>query len=149
MSLLTCPEAASDLRKCCEFEYILLGDLRDLLDDEPSEENRRWLLAVLEALMDTLPKEFALKARDGYLQHVLDEYPSWDNAVERLERQHIALYRQLRMLRDRLVTRYPLDEMAAQLRRELQTWMTAFTDLHVAERELVFEAINMEVGAGD
>jgi hypothetical protein len=149
MALLTCPEAATDLGKCCEFEYILLGDLRDLLEDQPSDENRRWLLAVLEALLDTLPKEFALKARDGYLQHVLDEFPSWDNAVERLERQHVNLYRRLRMLRDRIVTRYPLEEVADQLRRDLEAWMDAFTDLHYAERLLVFEAVNMEVGTGD
>ncbi len=149
MSLLTCPEAATDLRKCCEFEYILLGDLRDLLDDEPTEVNRRWLMAVLESLLETLPKEFALKSRDGYLQNVLDEYPSWDNAVERLERQHVHLYRQLRMLRDRLVTRFPMAEIADRLRVEVEEWMDSFIELHRAERELVFEAINMEVGTGD
>lgn len=149
MSLLTCPEAATDLRKCCEFEYILLGDLRDLLDDEPTEVNRRWLMAVLESLLETLPKEFALKSRDGYLQNVLDEYPSWDNAVERLERQHVHLYRQLRMLRDRLVTRFPMEEIADRLRVEVEEWMDSFIELHRAERELVFEAINMEVGTGD
>lgn len=149
MSLLTCPEAATDLRKCCEFEYILLGDLRDLLDDEPTEVNRRWLMAVLESLLETLPKEFALKSRDGYLQNVLDEYPSWDNAVERLERQHVHLYRQLRMLRDRLVTRFPMAEIADRLRVEVEEWMDSFIELHRAERELVLEAINMEVGTGD
>lgn len=149
MALLTCPEAATDLRKCCEFEYILIGDLRDLLEDEPSEENRRWLLAVLEALLETLPKEFALKSRDGYLQNVLDEYPSWDTAVERLERQHVTLYRQLRMLRDRMVTRYPLQELAERLQIELEAWMDSFTDLHYAERLLVFEAVNMDIGTGD
>ena len=149
MSLLTCPEASTDLRKCCEFEYILLGDLRDLLEDDATEENRRWLMAVLDALLETLPKEFALKSRDGYLQDVLDEYPSWDNAVERLERQHVHLYRRLRMLRDRLVTRFPLQEIADRLRIEAEEWMDSFVDLHRAERHLMFDAINMEVGTGD
>lgn len=149
MALLTCPEASTDLRKCCEFEYILLGDLRDLLDDEPTEENRRWLMAVLDSLLDTLPKEFALKSRDGYLQQVLDEYPSWDNAVERLERQHVNLYRRLRLLRDRLTKRHSLEEVAERLRLETEGWMDSFIELHRAERELVFEAMNMDVGAGD
>ena len=94
MPLLEYLDADVDLRTCCEFEYILIGDLRDLLDDAPSEETRRWTLAVLDALLDTLPKEFALKSQDGYLSDVLDEYPSWDNAVERLLQKHDNLHRQ-------------------------------------------------------
>ncbi len=149
MSQLTCPGAAFDLNECTEFEYILLGDLRDLLEDPPSDENRAWLMAVLEALLDTLPKEFALKSRDGYLSVVLDEFPSWDRQVARLETQYVSLYRQLRVLRDRLVTRRRLEEIAERLRGELERWMDAFVGLHQDERGLVLEAVNLEVGIGD
>lgn len=149
MSLLTCPDAATDLRKCCEFEYILIGDLRDLLEDAPTEENRRWMLAVLDALLATLPMEFALKSEDGYLSYVLDEFPNWHTAVERLEQQHAALHRRLRQLRDRLLTRARLQEVAERLRIELEAWIDAFTELHRQERQLVFAAANLEVGAGD
>ncbi len=141
--------AAADLRKCNEFEYILIGDLRDLLEDPPSEENRIWLLAVLDALIDTLPREYALKARDGYLSNVLDEFPSWDGTVERLERQYVTLYRRLRQLRDRIVARHPLEEIADRLRIDLEEWMDAFVSLHNDERYLVLTAVNLEVGTGD
>jgi hypothetical protein len=149
MSQLTCPGAAFDLNECTEFEYILLGDLRDLLEDPPNDETRAWLMAVLEALLDTLPKEFALKSRDGYLSVVLDEYPSWDHKVARLEAQYVSLYRQLRVLRDRLVTRHRLEEIAGRLRGELERWMDAFVGLHHDERDLVLEAVTLECGAGD
>lgn len=149
MSQLTCPGAAFDLSECTEFEYILLGDLRDLLEDPPSDENRVWLMAVLEALLDTLPKEFALKSRDGYLSVVLDEYPSWDHKVARLETQYVLLYRQLRVLRDRLVTRHRLRDVAERLRVELERWMDAFVGLHRDERDLVLEAVTLECGTGD
>jgi hypothetical protein len=149
MSQLTCPGAAFDLNECTEFEYILLGDLRDLLEDPPNDETRTWLMAVLEALLDTLPKEFALKSRDGYLSVVLDEYPSWDRQVARLETQYVSLYRQLRVLRDRLVTRHRLEDVAERLRVELERWMDAFVGLHRDERDLVLEAVTLEVGAGD
>jgi hypothetical protein len=149
MTQLTCPGAAFDLNECTEFEYILLGDLRDLLEDSPNDETRAWLMAVLEALLDTLPKEFALKSRDGYLAVVLDEYPSWDHKVARLETQYVALYRQLRVLRDRLVTRHRLEDVAERLRLELERWMDAFVGLHRDERDLVLEAVTLEVGAGD
>ena len=61
----------------------------------------------------------------------------------------MSLYRRLRMLRDRIVTRYPLEEVAQRLKLDLEAWMDALTDLQYAERQLVFEAVNMEVGAGD
>ena len=149
MTQLTCPGAAFDLGECTEFEYILLGDLRDLLEDPPNNETRAWLMAVLEALLDTLPKEFALKSRDGYLSVVLDEYPSWDRQVARLETQYVSLYRQLRVLRDRLITRRRLEDVAERLRVELEEWMDAFVGLHREERDLVLEAVTLEVGAGD
>jgi hypothetical protein len=149
MSDHSCPGAATDLRLCTEFEYILLGDLRDLLEDSPSDENRKWLLAVLDALVDTLPKEFALKSRNGYLSDVLLEFPNWDREVDRLEEQHVRLYKRLRQLRDRVVTGRALDLIAERLRGDLQNWMESFTTLHHQERELVMEAVNLEVGTGD
>jgi hypothetical protein len=149
MPLLKCPDADVDLRKCCEFEYILIGDLRDLLDDEPTDENRRWTLAVLDALLDTLPKEFALKSQDGYLSDVLDEYPSWDNTVERLRQQHVALHRRLTELRVRMVANAQLQGLADRLRTELESWIEAFGDLQQAERNITFAAMTLEVGAGD
>jgi hypothetical protein len=149
MSLLICPDADVDLRKCCEFEYILIGDLRDLLDDEPTEENRRWTLAVLDALLDTLPKEFALKSQDGYLSDVLDEYPSWDNSVERLRQQHVSLHRRLTELRVRMFANAQLQGLADRLRIDLEAWIEAFSDLQQAERNITLTAMTLEVGAGD
>ena len=80
---------------------------------------------------------------------VLDEYPSWDRQVARLETQYVSLYRQLRVLRDRLITRRRLEDVAERLRVELEEWMDAFVGLHREERDLVLEAVTLEVGAGD
>ncbi len=149
MSDHSCPGAATDLRQCTEFEYILLGDLRDLLEDPPSDENRNWLVAVLDALVDTLPKEFALKSRDGYLNEVLMEFPNWDREVDRLEVQHLRLHQRLRELRDSVVTGRALEKIAERLRADLEEWMESFASLHHQERELVMDAVNLEVGTGD
>ncbi len=149
MSQFTCPGAAFDLRQCNEFEYILLGDLRDVLEDDPGGENRHWLLAILEALIDTLPKEIALKSKDGYLSDVLGEFPSWESEVVRLEEQYFSLYRQLRVLRDRIVSRREMVATADRLRLELDHWMDSFVRLHRDEQKLVLTAVNLEVGAGD
>ena len=114
-----------------------------------SDENRKWLVAVLDALIDTLPKEFALKSRDGYLSEVLLEFPNWDREVDRLEVQHLRLYQRLRELRDSVVTGRALEMIAERLRGDLREWMESFTSLHHQETELVMEAVNLEVGTGD
>ena len=58
-------------------EYLLIGDLRDLLEETPDDETRRWLLAVLEELLDLLPNEFEYEDQGGYLADVCEQNPNW------------------------------------------------------------------------
>ncbi len=51
--------ACDTLEDYTALEYILLGDLRDLLEEPADHFTRSWLVAVLDALLDTLPR------RDG------------------------------------------------------------------------------------
>jgi hypothetical protein len=90
------------LEQYSSLEYILLGDLRDVLDETPDAESRRWLIAVLDALLDTLPREFDLEDTDGYMSEVLERYPSWNKQVDRLHREHDVLFTKLKELRGRL-----------------------------------------------
>lgn len=130
-------------------EYILLGDLRDLLEAAVDEETCHWLLAVLDELLETLPREFELKQRDGYLSEVLEEYPSWYRHVESLRAEHERLYDRLRQLRDRLARQRPLAPVANLLRAELRDWMHSLTAYHRHENRLLQTAMNLEVGVGD
>src|SRR5579872_2956860 len=65
------PRDAQLLDHYSSLEYILLGDLRDLLEEPVDDESRKWLLAVLDTLLDTLPREFDLEDEDGYMSEVL------------------------------------------------------------------------------
>ncbi|REJ74355.1 MAG: hypothetical protein DWQ34_23550 [Planctomycetota bacterium] len=149
MPRYNCPEDGFDLRQCYEFEYILIGDLRDLLEDPFDDENRRWLVAVVDALLETLPREFELKSQEGYLADVLEEFPNWDSEVARLEQQYAVLCSRLAQLRERIMSRNPLQEISERLKIELEAWMDAFARLHRDEQQLVLSAANLEVGAGD
>jgi len=60
-------------------EYILLSDLRDLLEEPADDMTRKWLRAVLDALLKTLPWELELQDAGGYLSEVLEQYPNWYN----------------------------------------------------------------------
>ena len=140
---------SSDLRQCTEFEYILIGDLRDLLEEPDGFETRMWLLAVLDALVETLPRELALKSESGYLSNVLDEFPNWETHVQCLQREHVRLYCRLVELRDRIQHHRAMHNLLDQVRADLETWTEAFVQRHRDERRLVQTAANLDVGCGD
>ena len=129
-------------------EYILLGDLRDLLEEPPDEQNRRWLREVLDALLDTLPREFAMRQEGGYLEEVIDRFPNWCGQVDGLREEKLRLYEKLRECRDHVARQASYAKIADELRRELREWMNSLVAHHRHERRLVQTAFNMEVGAG-
>jgi hypothetical protein len=137
------------IAECTALEYILLGDLRDLLEEPPDAHTSKWLVAVLDELLATLPRELRLRQRGGYLTEVLEQYPSWHCHVERLRSEKHQLYGKLLALRQRLDQHGSLAEIADVVRRDLREWMTSFAAHHRHERRLVQEAFTLEVGVGD
>ena len=144
------PEAAAlRLRDCAELVYILIGDVRDVLEEPPSDENRHWLSVLLDTLLETVPEEFSLKSDGGYMSDVLDEFPHWDTRVSDLEDHYFSLYLQLRRLREQLRLRVTYEETAESLRDDLSAWIASFQEYRSEERDLVQTAVNLTVGAGD
>ena len=150
MSTAFFDDAAGQLiAECTALEYILLGDLRDLLEEKPDRHTTKWLVAVLDELLATLPRELRLRQRGGYLTEVLEQYPSWHCHVERLRQEKHALYGKLLSLRQRMIQHESLSEIAQIVRRDLRDWMTSFAAHHRHERRLLQEAFTLEVGVGD
>jgi hypothetical protein len=137
------------LQKYSTFEYILLGDLRDLLEEPEDEFTGKWLLAVLDSLVQTLPVELELQELDGYLSPVTDKYPSWTPRVEMLHRKQADLFETLRLLRDRIASNTSFHEVAAVVRLELRDWMLCCIAQRRSETRLLQTAMNLDVGAGD
>jgi hypothetical protein len=137
------------LEEYTALEYILLGDLRDLLEEPADRYTRGWLVAVLEALLDTLPRQIAIKEIDGYLDQVLNEYPSWYRHVEELQNEERLLVLSLQSLFDRLNSSEPYEHAAARVKIALRDWMKRLTAHHRHENRLLQTAMNLEVGVGD
>ena len=130
-------------------EHILLGDLRDLLDDDPSDpETRRWLTAVLDVLADMLPCQFALEEHGGYLEDVRLEFPEWEGDIDRLHRQHEELYQGLCELRGQLADDDGIAASASRVRVDLRNWMEQLQSHQQAELDLLQSAANQETGVG-
>lgn len=137
------------LKQYSSLEYILLGDLRDLLEEPIDSENRKWLLAVLDALIDTLPREFDLEDEDGYMSEVLDRFPNWSPQVENLHHDHERLFEKLKELRARIARDSWLAPFANEVRRHVRDWIETLVAHNRGEMRLVLKAMNLEVGVGD
>ena len=134
------------LAECNEFQYLLLGDLRDLLDETPDETNRKWLLAVLDVLVELMPHERQLhESGGGYMREVLNEFPEWNRLVMGLHLKKLQLDYSLRELRDRIRREQSWVAIADQLGCQLSDWMDLFSDLHKAESSLMVEAMLFDV----
>lgn len=144
------PETVTSPREFkASLAYILLGDLRDLLEEPASDATCTWLRAVLDALLETLPHGSDVEDEGDYLSEVLVRFPSWQLQVDRLLREHRTLYSNLRSLRDRIGQQKPFAEIAQQVRRELREWMNTMIAHHRHENRLLLTAMTLEVGSGD
>lgn len=130
-------------------EYILLGDLRDLLEEPADEENRRWLIVILDALLEAKRREFELQQDGGYLEEVLEQFPNWEPQVDQLHREHRELFFNLRELRERIGLRQSFKEIAEAVRTDLREWMTLLQAHHRHTRRILQSAFNLDVGVGD
>lgn len=141
-------DAMTDLlEQCATLEYILLGDLRDLLDEPANDLACQWILAVLDALLETLPRDRELRAQGGYLSEVVEEFPNWTPLVDRLYQEKIELYAKLSDLRNRIAQRAPFASVLHEVRDDLRGWMTSFIAHHRHERRIVQSAFNIDVGS--
>lgn len=138
-----------DLRQLTELEYILLGDLRDVLEEESTQENRRWMSALVDALLKTLPREFAIREEGGYMRDILINSPELDPNVQTLLDQHGSLCAQLQKLADQLETVSLFEQQADQLKQQLTDWMEALKAHNRSEEMLVQQAYQQDTGCGD
>jgi hypothetical protein len=100
-------------------EYLLLGDLRQLLEEPPSRETRRWLLAVLDRL---LAGRSHLET-PAYLP--LGQRWTPDDFTQARNILSLELISQLQRLRDRVAHGAPFQFLAHELRTSLQRAMTS------------------------
>jgi hypothetical protein len=131
-------------------EYILLGDLRDLLEEaKTDEQTTRWITAVLDALLEAMPCEMEMKSQGGYMQPVLEQFPNWAGQIGDLAREKQDLFDKLHELRLQLHSPSDFSRLAAEVRQDLQEWMTLWTAHLRHERRLIQSAFTLDVGCGD
>lgn len=117
-------------------EYLLLGDLADLLSEEYDEENRKWIQVVLEGLLDAIPAE-KRKERFSQLRAAYPDSPGMLHSLAQLEFEHDAMIVQLQRLRNRVAWRLSLlDVVGVEVVRDLKRWLVTFQDFCQREHRL-------------
>ncbi|MCA9062031.1 MAG: hypothetical protein KDA96_03205 [Planctomycetaceae bacterium] len=141
------PTVVSTAEECAELEYLLLGDLQELMEEPPDETNRRWLLAVLDTLVEISDRHVRLQDQgDGYLSEVLTEFPNWDRKIERLRERKLRVNDSVRELRNRIQARQDLNPVASRIRVEVKDWVCEFKEQRRHEIQLMQTAFNWEIG---
>jgi hypothetical protein len=106
-------ELPSDL--LAPYQYLLLGELRLLLEEaDGGDDARRWLLAVLDRLLATYPRQETPHLRSAarpFRQSAAEE-KRWTSQLERL--------------RDRVAHRAPYQILSNEIRCQLPAVMDQF-----------------------
>lgn len=98
-----------------EFEHLLLGDLRELLNDHPGRERDRWLLATLDMLLVSRPRTSLV-----YLP-VLPREPEVGSRTTGSVELPVP-FEKLQRLRDRIAHRAPYEVLAQELTVDLREY---------------------------
>lgn len=130
-------------------EHLLLGDLREILEDPITDESRGWLLVILDQLLETLHHEFTLEEKGGYMSEVLEQHPNWSRHADQLLRQHQELYGTLLMLRRRFSEGQSADDSIATARHQLRNWMMSLAAHERHERRLLQDSFSLDIGVED
>ena len=107
------------LTTCYDLEYLLLGDLRQLLDEPQTAQTRQSILVILDRLLLNLPRQLALACEEGYMSEVLEQRPNWHRQIEALHGANMACISALDESRNRVVRELPF--ACHRKRTELQS----------------------------
>lgn len=128
---------------------ILLTRVRRALGDESGEARDASLGTLLVQLTLEVREHMEFEEQDGYLAPVRQQLPRMHEAIERMRGEHDVLQSQLaRILTDATVGSgvYAFGENVSP---RLQTWLDSMRDHERRENQLVQEAFNTDVSAGD
>jgi len=127
-------------------EYLLLGDLRAILDEPNETRDRRWLLAVLDSLLETIPREFELREEGGYMSELLELQPYLSDVAASLFSEHDRIFDMLSDLRQRVNQNLNATALEDQLTAELRDWMLLLMKHNRRERRVYQTVLCIEHG---
>ena len=133
------------LKACCELEYLLIGDLRQMLK-ERSPSNNHTLQILLTRLLRNLPEITRHSSIGGYMTVVLERCPRLHRQIKTLQSANQDCIQALQDLYDSIQCESSFNDVSKETDRGLATWMESFGRLRSRESQLLQEAFTADIG---
>ncbi len=117
LPLLAPPPTSTASQQASPLEYLLLGDLRQLLEEPASPETSRWIVAILDRMLAGRPRTMS-----PYLPSMPRSLP-WGTLSTSIPPLQAILFSKLQRLRDRVAHHAPYALLANEIRCDLREWM--------------------------
>jgi hypothetical protein len=134
------------LKKCYYEEYLLIGDLREVLNQTYTEQTHRSLLSILDRLLENLPRQMALPHENAYLSVVLERCPNSHGKIEALRQANQECISELDGLRNRVDDKSNSTVIDEELGCRLIGWMETLVTIRTRESRLLQEAFTIDIG---
>lgn len=144
--MITLHERDSRAIQCATLSWLLVGDIREMLQDHLDEEALLWLRPILDALIEALREQAGLEELPGYYDDVLADFPHWSPIVDRIHAEQALLRQSLESLRHRIDCDLPFRRLATELEQELGDWVRLMNAHSKRERELMQNVYYTEIG---
>lgn len=144
--MMTLMERDSRAVHCATLSWLLVGDIREMLQDHLDEEALLWLRPILDALIEAMREQAQLEETPGYYDDVLASFPHWSPVVDRIHAEQATLCQSLETLRHTIDRDLPFRRLADELEVDLSDWVSLMTAHSDRERELRQEVYYTEIG---
>lgn len=136
----------SQPQQCTTLTWLLVGDIREMLQDHLDDEAIRWLKPILDALISAMCEQSELLNSEGWYDDLLGAHPQFISRVASIESEQNELCRSLRELRNGIERDIPLTRIAAELETGLGDWVNLMTRHSRREALLLQDAWYTEIG---
>jgi hypothetical protein len=132
------------LKACYELEYLLIGDLRQILKEPSSPENRESLLALLKLFLRNLPEVIKLASDSGTMTAVQQKCPRLYGQIKTLQTAHLDCLDELKELHDSMEIESA--EEVAKTDYKIGKWIDSFALMRIHESQLLQDAYTVDIG---
>ena len=136
----------SQPQQCTTLTWLLVGDIREMLQDHLDDEAIRWLKPILDSLIGAMCEQSELHSSDGLYDDLLGSFPHLITRVAGIEAEQNELCRSLRELRNGIERDIPLERLAAELEEGLGDWVNCMIRHSRREAVLLQDVWYTEIG---
>lgn len=137
----------SALKESCDLEYLLIDDIRTLLNEEFALQTRSSLLLLLNRLIRNLPNVLELSSDKGYYLNAAHERrPNWSREINALYQANMDCVSSLSLVRDCLEKDTPIDAISKEVEQRLRHWIKSLAAIRCRESTMLQEAFTLDIG---